>query len=322
MKLKSLLTATLGLALAASLQAEPLKIAYSDWPGFTILEVAKQKGWFKEAGVDVELAWFDYLPSLDAFSANKVDAVTVVATDALVNGANGAKSKIIALLDFSEGSDMIIGGPGITSIKDLKGKKIGIEVTLVEHLLLLKALEANGLKASDVELVNTPTNDTPQVLASGKVAAVAAWYPVSSQALKAVAGSKALFTSADAKGLIYDALAVNPTSFAKRRGDWEKITAIYYKCVDYLKDPKTADDAIKIMAAKVGANAEDYAKNIPGTHFLTLAEAKAAFKKGDGLDSIYGSMAVGNKFNLDNKVYKVSQKPDSYLVPGVVAGLK
>ena len=79
-----------------TLHAEPLKIAYSDWPGFTILEVAKQKGWFKEAGVDVELVWFDYLPSLDAFAAGKVDAVTVVATDALVNGANGAKSKFIA----------------------------------------------------------------------------------------------------------------------------------------------------------------------------------------------------------------------------------
>ncbi len=322
MKLKSLLTAALAFAFAASLHAAPLKIGYSDWPGFTILEVAKQKGWFKEAGVDVELAWFDYLPSLDAFDAGKIDAVTVVATDALVNGANGAKSKIIALLDYSEGSDMIIGGQGIASIKDLKGKKIGIEVTLVEHLLLMKALEANGMKQSEVELVNTPTNDTPQVLASGKVAAVAAWYPVSGQALKQVAGSKALFTSADAKGLIYDGLAVNPTSFAKRKGDWEKVTAIYYKCVDYLKDPKTADDAIKIMAAKVGANAEDYAKNIPGTHFLTLAEAKAAFKKGDGLDSIYGSMAVGNKFNLDNKVYKVSQKPENYLVPSVVAGLK
>ncbi len=322
MKLKSLLIAALGFASAASIHAEPLKIGYSDWPGFTILEVAKQKGWFKEAGVDVELAWFDYLPSLDAFSAGKVDAVTVVATDALVNGANGAKSKIIALLDFSEGSDMIIGGPGINSIKDLKGKKVGIEVTLVEHLLLLKALEANGLKQSDVELVNTPTNDTPQVLASGKVAAVAAWYPVSSQALKQVAGSKALFTSADAKGLIYDALAVSPTSFAKHKADWEKITAIYYKCVDYLKDAKTADDAVRIMAAKVGANPEDYVKNIPGTHFLTLAEAKTAFKKGDGLDSIYGSMTVGNKFNLDNKVYKVSQKPENYLVSSVVAGLK
>ncbi len=76
------------------------------------------------------------------------------------------------------------------------------------------------------------------------------------------------------------------------------------------------------MAAKVGADVAEYATNVPGTHFLTLAEAKAAFKKGPGLDSIYGSIAVGNKFNLDNKVYKVSQKPESYLLPSVVEGLK
>lgn len=305
-----------------ALQAAPIKIAYSDWPGFTIFEIAKQKGWFKDAGLDVEMVWFDYLPSIDAFSASKVDAVTVVATDALVAGASGAKSKIVTLLDFSEGSDMIVGAPGIESIKDLKGKKIGIEVTLVEHLLLLEALKANGMTQSDVELVNTPTNDTPQVLASGKVAAIGAWYPVSGQALKAVPGSKKLFTSADDKGLIFDVLAVNPSSFAQHKEDWVKITEIYYKCVDYLKDPKTTDDAVKIMSAKVGANAAEYGKNIPGTHFLTLAEAKKAFKKGPGLDSIYGSMSLGNQFNLDNKVYKDSQKPESYLVPSVVNGLK
>lgn len=322
MKLKTLLSSAFAFALAVTLQAEPLKIAYSDWPGFTIFEVAKQKGWFKEAGVEVELVWFDYLPSLDAFSANKVDAVTAVATDVLVNGANGAKSKILCLLDFSEGSDMIIGAPGVTSLKDLKGKKVGLEVTLVEHLLLLKGLESVGLKQSDVELVNTPTNDTPQVLASGKVSAVGAWYPVSGQALKQVANSKPLYTSADAKGLIFDALAVNPNSFAKHKAEWTKIVTIYYRTVDYLKDPKTADDAIKIMAAKVGADAAEYAKAIPGTHFLTLAEAKTAFKKGEGLDSIYGSLTIGNKFNLDNKVYKVSQKAESYLFPGIVNELK
>ena len=322
MKLKPLIITGLCLLTAAFANAAKLKVGYSDWPGYTVLEVAKQKGWFKEAGLDVELVWFDYLPSLDAFSAGKIDAVTAVATDALVNGANGAKSKIIALLDYSDGSDMIVGKPGIKSIKDLKGQKIGVEVTLVEHLLLLKALEANGLKQSDVELVNTPTNDTPQVLASGKVAAIGAWYPISGQALKQVAGSKKLFTSSEAKGLIYDVLAVNPNSFAQNKDDWAKFTAIYYKCVDYLLDSKTKKDAVKIMAAKVGADVDDYAKNIPGTHFLTLKEAKAAFKKGDGLDSIYGSMTVGNQFNLDNKVYKESQKPASYLYPGIVADLK
>jgi NitT/TauT family transport system substrate-binding protein len=322
MKLRTLLTATLVLAFAATLQAAPLKIGYSDWPGFTLLEVAKQKGWFKDAGVEVELVWFDYLPSLDAFSAGKIDAVTAVATDALVNGANGAKSKLIALLDYSDGSDMIIGIPGIASLKDLKGKKVGLEVTLVEHLLLLKGLESVGLKQSDVELVNTPTNETPQTLGSGKVGAIGAWYPVSGQALKAVAGSKPLFTSAEAKGLIYDVLAVNPTSYAKRKDDWAKVVAVYYKAVDYILDEKTKEDAVKIMAAKAGADVAEYSQAIPGTHFLKLSEAKAAFKKGEGLDSIYGSMAIGNKFNLDNKVYKVSQKPESYLAPAIVEGLK
>jgi NitT/TauT family transport system substrate-binding protein len=321
MKLKATIVAMIA-ALTSVLHAEPLKIAYSDWPGFTIFEVANQKGWFKEAGVDVEMVWFDYLPSLDAFSAGKVDAVTCVATDALVNGSNGAKSKIICLLDYSEGSDMIIGKPGIDSIKDLKGQTVALELTLVEHLLLLKALEANGMKQSDVKLINTPTNETPQTLASGKVAAIGAWYPVSGQALKAVAGSKKLFTTADAKGLVFDVLAVSPTSFAKRKADWEKVVAVYYKCVDYIMDEKTRPDAVKIMAAKAGADVDEYMQAIPGTHFLTLAEAKEAFKKGTGMMSIYGSMTVGNKFNLDNKVYKVSQKPESYLVPSIVMGLK
>ena len=311
----------LGAFLIISANAETLKIGYSDWPGFTIFEVAKQKGWFKDAGVEVDLIWFDYLPSLDAFAAGKVDAVTAVATDALVNGANGAKSKIIALLDYSDGSDMIIGKPGIESFKDLKGQKVAIEVTLVEHLLLLEALKQHGMTQADVEIVNTATNETPQTLASGKVGAVGAWYPVSSQALTQVPGSRKLFTSADAKGLIYDVLAVNPVSFAQHKDDWAKVVRIFYKCVDYINDPATREDAIKIMAARAGADAVEYAKNVPGTHFLTLAEAKAAFKKGDGFDSIYGSMTIGNQFNLDNNVYKESQKAASYLAPSIVEGM-
>lgn len=321
----SVATASAALAAAPGIvMAEgkaPLKVAYSDWPGWTLLEVAKQKDWFKAAGVEVELLWFDYLPSIDAFSAGKVDGITIAASDALVAGANGAKSKIIMAIDYSDGNDKIIGKPGINSIKDLKGQKIGVEVTLVDHLLLLKALEANGLKQSDVTLVNTSTNETPQTLASGQVGAIAAWYPIAGQALKQVAGSKTLFSSSDAKGLIYDVLAVNPTSFAQRKDDWVKFIKVYYKCIDYILDPKTKDDAVKIMAAKVGAKFEEYVDNVPGTHFLSLAEAKKVLKKGKGLDSLYGSMDISNTFNMDNKVYKVSQSSASYILPGVTESL-
>jgi NitT/TauT family transport system substrate-binding protein len=323
MKLKTLTVVTLvGLVSLAGTRADTIKIGYSDWPGYTVMEVAKQKGWFKDAGLDVEMDWFDYSPSIDAFAAGKIDADMIVAGDDMVSGASGAKSKIVCLVDYSEGSDMIVGAPGVDSIKDLKGKKVGVELTLVEHELLLQALKVNGLSQSDVTLVGTSTDKTPQTLASGTVAAIGAWYPISGQALKQVPGSKKLFTSADAKGLIFDVIAVSPSSYAAHKEDWAKITAIYYKCVAYLMDPATRDDAIKIMAAKVGADPADYAKNVPGTHFLTVPEAKECLKKSDDMLSIYGSMKLSDKFNLDNGVYKDSQKPESYIVPSIIMGMK
>jgi len=117
-------------------------------------------------------------------------------------------------------------------------------------------------------------------------------------------------------------LAVNPSSLAANHDDWVKIAAIYYKCVAYLKDPATRDDAIKIMAAKVQQKADDYAKNVPGTHFQTLAEAKANYK-GDagGAINLHDSMVLSDKYSLDNAVYKVSQKPEDYLSPGIVLAL-
>ena len=147
--------------------AGPLKIGYSDWPGWAAWEIAIEKQWFKEAGVAVEFEWFDYVASMDAFAAGKLDGVGMTNGDALVTGATGAKSVMILMNDYSNGNDMVIAGPGIASVAELKGKKIGVEVGFVSHLLLLNALEKNGMTESDVELVNVPTNETPQVLASG-----------------------------------------------------------------------------------------------------------------------------------------------------------
>ena len=299
----------------------PLRIAYSDWPGWTAFEIGIQKGWFKEAGVDVEFSWFDYLPSMDAFAAGKVDAVMVTNGDALVTGANGAKSKMILLTDYSNGNDKIIGNRGVDSFKSLKGKKVGLELTLVEHLLFLKALDKFGMKASDVEMVNFATNETPQALASGQVAAVAAWYPVSGQALKASAGAKPLFSSADVPGLIYDTVTVNPQSLAQRRDDWLKVVKVWYRISDFVRDPQTQPEAAGIMAAKVGVKAEEYAAAIPGTYFLSLADAKKRFQKGPGLESLYGSSRVANEFNVANQVYKESQAVDDYIDPSLVDAL-
>jgi NitT/TauT family transport system substrate-binding protein len=306
--------------------AEPLKIGYSDWPGWVAWEVAIQKGFFKEAGVDVEFTWFEYGPSMEAFSAGKIDAVTITNGDALVTGASGRPSTAIVLTDYSNGNDMIVGKPGINSLKDLKGKKVGLELNFVEHLLLLKGLEMNGMKEADVELVNFPTNETPQALSSGGVDAVGAWYPVSGQALKQVPGSKPLFTSADAPGLIYDAVYVGRESLASRRADWVKVVGVWFKTVEFINNPSTRDEAIKIMAARVNVAPAEYAKSLKGTFLLDLEGNLKHYKPADGLASLYGSGKVADAFNTKNKVYKDAQDVKSYiddsLVKDVAASMK
>lgn len=301
------------LALSATSLAEPLKIGYSDWPGWVAWEIAIEKDMFAEEGVEVEFEWFDYVASMDAFAAGQLDAVTMTNGDALVTGSTGAQNVMILINDYSNGNDMIVAAPGIDSIKDLKGKKVGVEIGFVGHLLLLNALEKNGMSETDVELVNVPTNETPQVLASGQVDAIVAWQPNSGQALSLVPGSKRIYSSANEPGLIYDVLAVSPQSLAADRDDWMKVLKVWYKAVAFLKDPATRDEAISIMAARVGLEPDTYKGFIDGTKILTLEEAIAFLDNKAGFKSLYGSSKISDDFNVANEVYGDPLDIDSYI---------
>jgi NitT/TauT family transport system substrate-binding protein len=302
---------------AAPTGGSGLKIAYSDWPGWVAWEIAIQKGWFKEAGVDVEFKWFDYVPSMEAFSAGKVDAVCMTNGDALVTGATGGKSVAIVVNDYSDGNDMIVAKPGINTVAQLKGKTIGVEVGFVDHLLLLHALKAANLKESDVKLKNVKTDETPQALKSGDVDAIGAWQPSSGAALKEVPGSKPIFTSKDVPGLIYDMLAVSPKSLAEHRAEWVKIAKVWDRVAAFVNDEKNLDEAAKIMSARVGLTPDQYKAIMKGTHIMALSEGKKHWAKADGLASIYGSNKIVDEFNVKNTVYKAPEKVEEYLDPSI-----
>ncbi len=316
-------TSLFGLALSLAIfatrpaSADPITVGYSDWPGWVAWQVAIDKGWFKEAGLDVKFQWFDYSASMEAFAAGKIDANCMTNGDTLVTGAGGGKGIMIMLTDYSDGNDMIVAKPGIKKFEDLKGKKVGLEVGLVEHLLLLNGLKKFGMPETDVTLVNSKTNETPQVLASGQVDAIGAWQPISGQAMKGLPGSRPVYTSADTPGLIYDVVAVNPASLSARHDDWMKLLKVWDRVVHYINDPATQDDAVKILAARVGLEPEVYKPLLKGTHLIDLAEGRKTFEKADGLTSLYGSTAIANDFNVKNEVYKESQDVDSYIDPSL-----
>ena len=300
--------------------ADPLRIGYSDWPGWVAWQIAIEKGWVKQAGVDATFEWFDYSASMEAFSAGKLDAVMVTNGDALVMGGNGSRNVMVLVTDYSNGNDIIVGRPGVKSIADLKGKKVGLEVGLVEHLLLIEGLAKAGLKDTDVTLVNAKTNETPQVLASGDVAAVGAWQPIAGQAMRGTAGAKPLYTSADRPGLIYDVLTVTPGSLAARRADWIKLVGVWDRVVAYIEAPKTQPDALAIMAARVGIKPEAFARFLKGTKLLTLAEGRKVMTDADGLSSLYGSSRNADAFNVKFEVYKAAQDVKGYIDPSLTEG--
>ena len=63
-----------------------------------------------------------------------------------------------------------------------------------------------------------------------------------------------------------------------------KLVKVWDRVVAYINDPKTQDDAVKIMSARVGLTPAAYKPLLEGTHLLDLAEGKKIYKKGKGLD--------------------------------------
>ncbi len=319
--LTAVLSAALSVVFVANASAT-LRVAYSDWPGWVAWDIGVQKGWFEEAGVDIDFIWFDYVASMDAFAAGQVDAVTITNGDALVTGATGTRIVMIGINDYSDGNDKLVARRGINSVSELKGKKVGVEVGFVGHLLLLNALESADLRESDVEIINIATDQTAQALATGDVDAIVAWQPHSGQALSSVSGSTELFTSADVPGIIYDTLGVSPRSLAQNRAEWEKVLQVWYRIVDYINDPDTRPDAISIMSDRVNVSPGEYAEFLSGTRLLTLPEAQAAAQRGEGLDSIFGSTKIVDAFNVDNDVYHQPQRINAYFNFSILEGLE
>ena len=300
---------------------QPIKIGYSDWPGWVAWQIAIDKGWFKEAGLEVEFKWFDYSASMNAFAANQLDAISISNGDNLVVASGGTRGMMIMATDYSAGNDVIIAKSGVHSIADLKGKTIAVEKGLVDHHLLNTALQDAGIQEHQVKLINAVTNELPQVFASPQVDAIAVWQPVANQALNSVAGAQIIYSSQDKPGLIYDTLTVNMTHLARHPEAWKKIIQIWDRTVHYIEDPKTRQDALNIMAKRVGVDAAQYQHLLEGTHLLDIQANQKVFEKSKQFDSIYGSTYHVNQFNVDQGVYTHQLDVDGLIYPQLLQSL-
>jgi NitT/TauT family transport system substrate-binding protein len=182
----------------------------------------------------------------------------------------------------------------IGSVKDLKGKKIGVNVGSVSHFLLDYLLQQNGITDTDVSLIKMKQGDVPAALAAGQIDAGVTWEPHLSKAAKDP-NLAILTTSKDTPGLIVDALVVRRDVLTANQGVATKLSRAWNKAIEYQK--ANADDAAAIMQKGLGGfyeKPEDIKADLAGAKLFDKAR-NLEFFGGNGAGTAIGT----TKFAID-----------------------
>jgi NitT/TauT family transport system substrate-binding protein len=294
------------MALAAPLPASAeVKVGVSDWPGWVAWYVAEQKGFFKKHGADVKLVWFaNYTDSIAALSSGQLDANSQTWSDTMGPLAKGLPLKTILVNDNSAGNDAVVASPKIKSIKDLKGKSVALEEFSVSHFVLATALAKNGMKPSDVKIVNLSAGDAAAAFMAGRVDAAVVWNPWI-HTIEQSGKGKALFTSKDMPGLIPDLLVAQDKTIKTKRKDLVGMIKAWFDTVKFIADKP--DEAAQIMSKVVSLKPDEYKVFLPGTKFFDASANKAALD-GKGPQSLVGVAPTISSFLLEHKL--IDGKPD------------
>ena len=245
----------LGVMATGSASAEPLKLGHSTWVGYGPLYIAKEKGFFDEEGVEVELIVMED-PKLrfPALAAGQID-VAVSTVDTVLNYLSDQQGyRYLFAIDDSKGGDGIVADKEIESVADLKGKAVAYAEGSVSQFYLGVMLKEAGLSLADVETMNMTAGDAGAAFVAERVDAAVTWEPWLTRGQQAPHGHL-LVDSSTSPGLITDVAITTPEKLEARLDDLKALYRAWVKAVEFQKtNEKEADE---IMARGVGGWLED-----------------------------------------------------------------
>lgn len=257
------------LAFTGQADAGSLKLGHSTWVGYGPFYIARDKGFFKDEGVDVELVIMEDTPiKMGALMAGQLDLVASTVDEFPIYMKPGIGLHYVMAVDNSKGGDGIVATKDITSIEQLKGKKVAFEEGSVSQFFLNALLKDAGMTQNDVEAVNMAATDAGVAFAAGQVDAAVTWEPALSQGAAAPNGH-ILLTSADKPGLITDVVAATDATLKDKKADVQAFVRAWYKALDFIKT--NPDEANAIMAKGVGGWLSDpkvFAETLSGIEYI------------------------------------------------------
>src|SRR5579875_2073177 len=236
--------------------AKPFVVSYNDWIGYVGLFTALDKGYFKDAGLDVQPKHFSGpADSVPLLMNGQLDlALTTADTVILLNQrAADNPATCVYVIDTSDGADGVIAQKDIKTVKDLKGKTVAATEGQCNELLLLKALEAAGMSQADVKITNMDADTAGAAIVADKVPAAVTWEPWLTRA--SATGGHVIFSSHDAPNTLLDVVAASKATEENRTADLKAFLAAFAKGAAY--DKAHPDEAAQIAAKHLSTTAAD-----------------------------------------------------------------
>ena len=250
--------ATVAVVFSAHAQDTKVAIGISGWTGFAPLTLALQSGLYKKHGLDVSIKKIPQKDRHLAIASGDLQCAATTVETWIVWNANGVATTQIFQLDKSYGADGMVVKPGITSIKDLKGKTVAADAPgTAPYFGLAWMLAKNGLSIKDVKVVNL----SPQAAANAMIAgtdgvdAAMTYEPFLSAVRAKPEAGKIIATTLDYP-MVMDTFGCTPKFLADNPKAAQALVNAYFDALDMIKaEPKKS---FEIMGADVKQTAEAF----------------------------------------------------------------
>ena len=287
----------------------PLRLPVDMWPGNFWILIADKKGFFSDEGLDPQLidVSADYYGWMDELDKGNIDSMCVSIFDLVSRNENGSDLVGVLYTDFSKGAEGLLAKEPYKSIKDLAGRRIGVESgTYLEFFLEIAMGNAN-MPDNSYDKIYYSSNSLKDAYINGEVDAIILWDPDLSVAQQK-AGGNIVFSTGDIPGMSPGIFVFKKDFLNKRQNDVYRLLKVWQKTTSFILN--NPDEAVKIISSHQFADGQKYTEKdisdlMKSDILVTLKDNFRAFTFQAGFDSLYGNAQYAAKFlqerNKNNK---------------------
>jgi NitT/TauT family transport system substrate-binding protein len=267
--LRALVAAALVLALCACMRPPEaaLRIGTNVWIGSEPLYLARDLGRLDPAAIQL-VEYPSASEVLRAYRNQAIDGMVISLDELFGLAIDGLAPRVVLVVDVSNGADVVVGRPGMTSMQDLKGRSVAVESGALGAFVLSRALALSSMQASDVNVVHLESNEQPSAFEKGRIDAAVTFDPYRTQFLRA--GAVTLFDSTRIPGEIVDLVAVRASALDRQPNAVSALIAGWFDALDYIRrDPV---DAARRMGVRQQTSGEQFLEAQKGLHVPTREE--------------------------------------------------